>query len=163
MAKHIIRQWDNVRTKQLDQKELFVLKGKGGENYFYAWLQESEIESCPRCNGKAIKMHDLFSKTYKDLIIKENDSFVVTLEYGFHKFRCLNSECRHIFAKEIHFASRNDNVTYRLENEIARQVTSDLSYGAISDQLQSSVTRQAVGQIFNRWVRKKDELRKMQS
>lgn len=108
-------------------------------------------------------MQNLFSKTYQELIRKDDSPTVVTLEYGFHKFRCLNSECRHIFAKDIHFASRNDNVTYRLENEIARLVMSDFSYGVISAQLQSSITRQAVGQIFNRWVRKKDELRAVQS
>ena len=163
MARRVARRWDEERTKLLGQNELFVQEGKGGERYFYAWLQEPEVESCPLCSGKAIKMQDLFSKTYQELIHKGDDSAVVTLEYGFHKFRCLNHECRHIFAKEIHFASRHDNVTYRLENEIARLVMSGLSYGAISDQLQSSITRQAVGQIFNRWVRKKDELRKMQS
>ena len=163
MARRIVRRWDEERTELLGQNELFVQEGKGGEYYYYAWLQEPEVETCPLCSGKAIKMQDLFSKTYQELIHKGDGSAVVTLEYGFHKFRCLNSECRHIFAKEIHFASRNDNVTYRLENEIARLVMSDLSYGAISDQLQSSVTRQAVGQIFNRWVRKKDELRTVQS
>ena len=163
MARRVARRWDEERTKLLGQNELFVQEGKCGERYFYAWLQEPEVESCPLCSGKAIKMQDLFSKTYQELIHKGDDSAVVTLEYGFHKFRCLNHECRHIFAKEIHFASRHDNVTYRLENEIARLVMSGLSYGAISDQLQSSITRQAVGQIFNRWVRKKDELRKMQS
>ena len=163
MARRVARRWDEERTKLLGQNELFVQEGKGGERYFYAWLQEPEVESCPLCSGKAIKMQDLFSKTYQELIHKGDDSAVVTLEYGFHKFRCLNHECRHIFAKTIHFASRHDNVTYRLENEIARLVMSGLSYGDVSDQLQSSITRQAVGQIFNRWVRKKDELRKMQS
>lgn len=163
MAKRIVRRWDEERTELLDQSELFVQEGKGGEYYYYAWLQEPEVETCPLCSGKAIKMQDLFSKTYQELICKDDSPTVVTLEYGFHKFRCLNSECRHIFAKEIHFASRNDNVTYRLENEIARLVMSDFSYGVISDQLQSSITRQAVGQIFNRWVRKKDELRTVQS
>lgn len=163
MARRVARRWDEERTELLGQNELFVQEGKGGERYFYAWLQEPEVESCPLCSGKAIKMQDLFSKTYQELIHKGDDSAVVTLEYGFHKFRCLNHECRHIFAKDIHFASKYDNVTYRLENEIARLVMSGLSYGDISDQLQSSITRQAVGQIFNRWVRKKDELRKMQS
>ena len=163
MAKRIVRRWDEERTELLGQRELFVQEGKGGEYYYYAWLQEPEVETCPLCSGKAIKMQDLFSKTYQELIRKDDGSAVVTLEYGFHKFRCLNNECRHVFAKEIHFASRNDNVTYRLENEIARLVMSDLSYGAIHYQLQSSITRQAVGQIFNRWVRKKDEFRKSQS
>lgn len=160
MAKRIVRRWDEERTELLGQRELFVQEGKGGEYYYYAWLQEPEVETCPLCSGKVIKMQDLFSKTYQELIRKDDGSAVVTLEYGFHKFRCLNNECRHVFAKEIHFASRNDNVTYRLENEIARLVMSDLSYGAIHNQLQFSITRQAVGQIFNRWVRKKDELRK---
>lgn len=130
MARRVARRWDEERTKLLGQNELFVQEGKGGERYFYAWLQEPEVESCPLCSGKAIKMQDLFSKTYQELIHKGDDSAVVTLEYGFHKFRCLNHECRHIFAKEIHFASKYDNVTYRLENEIARLVMSGLSYSS---------------------------------
>jgi hypothetical protein len=28
---------------------------------------------------------------------------VISLEYGFHKWRCLDDRCRHIFAKEIEF------------------------------------------------------------
>ena len=159
MGKRIIRQWNEERTELLAQNELFVQKGKGSNKYFSVWLQEPEVESCPWCSSKALKMQDLFSKTYLDLIHDhENDkSYVINLEYCFHKFRCLNDECRHIFAKEIHFASKYDNVTYRLENKIARLVMSGLSYGKISDQLQDSITRQAVGQIFNRWVRKKDD------
>ncbi len=160
MARRIMRQWDSERTDMLGQNELFVQKGKGSKNYLYAWHQEPEVESCPLCAGEALKMQDMFSKTYRELIHEDGRTSVVMLEYGFPKYRCLNSECRHIFAKEINFASKYGNVTYRLENEIARLVISGLSYGAISDQFQVSITRQAVGQIFNRWVRRKDELRR---
>lgn len=163
MARRIVRPWDEKRTELLDQRELFVQEGKGGEYYYYAWLQEPEIEACPLCLGKAYKMQDLFSKTYQDLVDKGGFHTVVTLEYGFHKYRCLNPECRHIFAKDIHFASRNDNVTYRLEDEIARLVMLGLSYKNISERLQETITRQAVGQIFHRWLRKKDELCMLQS
>lgn len=163
MARRIVRPWDEKRTELLDQRELFVQEGKGGEYYYYAWLQEPEIEACPLCFGKAYKMQDLFSKTYQDLVDKGGFHTVVTLEYGFHKYRCLNPECRHIFAKDIHFASRNDNVTYRLEDEIARLVMLGLSYKNISERLQETITRQAVGQIFHRWLRKKDELCMLQS
>lgn len=68
MAKRIVRRWDEERTELLDQSELFVQKGKGSEYYYYAWLQEPEVETCPLCSGKAIKMQDLFSKTYQELI-----------------------------------------------------------------------------------------------
>lgn len=163
MARHKFRHWDEKRTELLGQPELFVQKKRGSAHYLYAWLQEPEVEKCPLCAGKVIKIQDLFSKTYRELIYEEGKPVVVFLEYEFHKYRCLNSECRHIFAKKIHFASRNDNVTYRLENEIARLVMNGASYGQISDLFDGSLTRQAIGQIFNRWVRKKDELRKTQS
>lgn len=163
MGKRIIRQWNEERTELLAQNELFVQTGKGSNKYFSAWLQEPEVESCPWCFSKAIKTQDLFSKTYLDLVHENDKSYVINLEYCFHKFRCLNDECRHIFAKEIHFASKYDNITYRLENEIARLVMSGLSYGKISNQLQDSITRQAVGQIFNRWVRKKEDYCKIQT
>ena len=84
MAKRIVRFMDDERTALLDQRELFVLKGKGSKYYYYAWLQEPEVEICPRCSGQALKMQDLFSKTYQELIRKDNSPSVVTLEYGFH-------------------------------------------------------------------------------
>lgn len=163
MAKRKMRHWDEERTSILDQPELFVQKMRGSKHYLYAWLQEPEVEKCPICGGKVIKIHDLFSKTYRELIYEENKPVAVLLEYEFHKFRCLNPECHHIFAKKIRFASRNDNVTYRLEDKIARMVMEGNSYGQISELFDESLTRQAVGQIFNRWVRKKDELRVVQN
>lgn len=163
MAKRIFREWDEERTALLGQDKLFVQNGKGGANYYYAWLKEPEVERCPICGGEVIRIQDLFSKTYQELICKGERKRVIQLQYNFYKWRCLNSECRHIFAKEIDFASRLDNVTYRLEDEIARRVMENNSYGKIHMQFQESVSRQAIGQIFNRWVNKKEELRKTQT
>lgn len=163
MGRRIRRRWDLDRAELLGQPELSVERGKGGPDYFYGWNMDSEVDACPLCGGKVIKMQDLFSKTYKDIIDDNGKKRVVSLEYGFHKWRCLNDQCRHIFAKEIEFASKYDNVTYRLEEEIAARVMNGHTYGEIYNQLQGSISRQAVGQIFNRWVRKKEELRKLQS
>ena len=163
MGKRIRRRWDEERTDLLGQPELSVERGKGGPDYFYGWNLDPDVDACPLCGGKVIKMQDLFSKTYKDIINVNGKKRVISLEYGFHKWRCLNDRCRHIFAKEIDFASKYDNVTYRLEEEIASKVMQGHTYGEIFNQLQGSISRQAVGQIFNRWVRKKEELRRMQS
>lgn len=163
MGKRIRRQWDLDRAELLGQPELSVERGKGGPDYFYGWNLDPDVDACPLCGGKVIKMQDLFSKTYKDVIDDNGKKRVVSLEYGFHKWRCLNDQCRHIFAKEIEFASKYDNVTYRLEEEIASKVMQGHTYGEIYNQLQGSISRQAVGQIFNRWVRKKEELRRLQS
>lgn len=163
MAKRIFREWDEERTALLGQDKLFVQNGKGGANYYYAWLKEPEVERCPICGGEVIRIQDLFSKTYQELICEGERKRVIQLQYNFYKWRCLNNECRHIFAKEIDFASRLDNVTYRLENEIARRVMENNSYGKIHMQFQETVSRQAIGQIFNRWVYKKEELRKTQT
>ena len=163
MGKRIRRRWDLDRAELLGQPELSVERGKGDPNYFYGWNLDPDVDACPLCGGKVIKMQDLFSKTYKDIIDDNGKKRVVSLEYGFHKWRCLNDQCRHIFAKDIEFASKYDNVTYRLEEEIAARVMNGHTYGEIYNQLQGSISRQAVGQIFNRWVRKKEELRKLQS
>lgn len=163
MGKRIRRRWDEERTDLLGQPELSVERGKGSPDYFYGWNQDPDVEACPLCGGQVIKMQDLFSKTYRDIICENGKKRVISLEYGFHKWRCLNDQCRHIFAKEIEFASKYDNVTYRLEEEIASKVMQGYTYGEIYNQLQGSISRQAVGQIFNRWVRKKEELRRMQS
>ena len=163
MGRKIHRRWDLDRAELLGQPELSVERGKGDSDYFYGWNLDPDVDACPLCGSKVIKMQDLFSKTYKDIISENGKKRVISLEYGFHKWRCLNDQCRHIFAKEIEFASKYDNVTYRLEEEIASKVMQGHTYGEIYNQLQGSISRQAVGQIFNRWVRKKEELRRLQS
>lgn len=162
MAKRIFREWDEERTALLGQDKLFVQNGKGGANYYCAWLKEPEVEQCPVCGGEVIRIQDLFSKTYLELICEGERKRVIQLQYNFYKWRCLNGDCRHIFAKGIDFASRYDHVTYRLEDEIAHRVMENNSYGKIHMQFQESISRQAIGQIFNRWVYKKEELRKTQ-
>lgn len=160
MAKHIFRREDEGRTALLGHGELFVEKGKGSDTYYNAWLHDPEIEGCPRCGSDAIKTQDLFSKTYLDLVSDGKKKKVIQLEYEFYKYRCLNKDCGHVFSKPVHFASRRDNVTLRLENEIAQRVLNGASYAQIANQLYGSISRQAVGQIFNRWVLKKGACRK---
>ena len=160
MAKHVFRRADEERTELLGHDELFVQKGKGSDTYYNAWLHDPEIECCPRCRSDAIKTQDLFFKTYLDLVSDGQKEKVIQLEYEFYKYRCLNKTCGHIFSKPVCFASRRDNVTIRLENEISQRVLRGASYAQIANQLSGSITRQAVGQIFNRWVRKKEACRK---
>ena len=161
MGRHKTRPWDPDRTALLDQSELWVEKGKGGQNYFRAWLVESDVEVCPLCGSDVIKVQDLFSKTYNDIITDGEKKRVISLEYRFYKWRCLNEKCRHIFARDIGFATKYDNVSHRLEDEIARLVIEGRSYGEICDQLDGPITRQAIGQIFNRWVRSRDDQRRI--
>lgn len=161
MGRHRTRPWDADRTALLDQSELWVQKGKGGKNYFRAWLVEPDVETCPLCGGDVIKVQDLFSKTYNDMISDGGHKRVISLEYRFYKWRCLNDKCRHIFAKDIGFATKYDNVTHRMEDEIARLIIAGRSYGEICDQLDGPITRQAIGQIFNRWVRSRDDQRRI--
>ena len=163
MARKSIRHWDDDRTALLDLDELFVIKGQGDNRNYFVWLQDQEVEHCPICGGDTIKNHDLFSKTYYDIIDDHGNKRIITMTFQFYKYRCLNPDCRHIFAKNISFASQNDNVTYRLEEEIARRVIGGSSYTEISTQLSFAITRQAVGQIFNRWVRNKEERRKVKT
>lgn len=160
MAKHSLRREDEERTALLGQDELFVEKGEGSDSYYNAWLHDPEIEHCPWCGNNAVKTQDLFSKTYWDLVSVEEKKKAIQLEYKFYKYRCLKKDCGHVFSKPVHFASRRDNVTFRLENEIARRVIKGDSYEKIANQLSRSISRQAVGQIFNRWVRKKEARRK---
>lgn len=160
MAKHIFRREDEERTELLGHDELFVQKGKGSDTYYNAWLHDSEIECCPRCGSDAVKTQDLFSKTYLDLVSDGQRKKVIQLEYEFYKYRCLDKDCRHVFSKPVGFASKRDNVTFRLENEIAQQVLNGASYAQIANRLSGSISRQAIGQIFNRWVRKKEARRK---
>lgn len=160
MAKRTIRREDEGRTELLGQDELFVEKGEGSDSYYSAWLHDPEIERCPRCGNDALKTQDLFSKTYWDLVSVGEKKKAIRLEYKFYKYRCLKKDCGHVFSKPVHFASRRDNVTFRLENEIAQRVINGASYAQIANQFSDSISRQAVGQIFNRWVQKKEARRK---
>lgn len=162
MPKRVYRNIDEERTGLLGQDELFVQKKRGNDDYFITWNQDPEVDTCPRCNGEVVKIQDLFSKKYYDIIKDGVREKVISVEYEFYKWRCLNKECRHIFPKKIDFASRNDNVTYRLENRIAELVMNGYSYGRISSLFQHSISRQAIGQIFYRWVIKKEEIKKAQ-
>ena len=163
MARQYVRQIDNTRTELLNQRELFVQKGKGGARYYSAWLHDPEVAYCPYCGGNAFKTQDLFSKTYLDLISDEGKKKVIQLVYEFHKYKCLRPGCGHVFAKPVHFASRRDNVTFRLENEIARLVIRGLTYSQVAAQLNDELSRQAVGQIFCRWVKDRENHRRADS
>ena len=162
MAKRPARLPDEDRTELLGLDELFVLKGRGDRNNLFAWQHEHEADSCPLCGGKVIKIQDRFSKTYFDYIFDDGRQRVISLTYEFFKYRCLNAECRHIFAKEIEFASKYDNVTYRLKNAISRKVIEGYSYSLIQHQFQDTISKQAIGQIFHRWLREKENLRTIQ-
>lgn len=162
MAKRLRRRLDTDRTELLGLDELFVLNGRGDRNNYFAWQHEHEISRCPLCGGNVIKIQDHFSKTYYDCIVDSGHPRVIRLTHEFFKYRCLNGECRHIFSKEIGFASKFDNVTYRLEHEIARKVIEGYSYSLIQGQFQDTITRQAVGQIFHRWTQRKESSRAIQ-
>ena len=82
MARQYVRQIDNTRTELLDQRELFVQKGKGGARYYSTWLHDPEVAYCPYCGSKAFKTQDLFSKTYLDLILDEGKKKVIQRIYS---------------------------------------------------------------------------------
>lgn len=163
MAQRLLRRDDPARTEQLAIDELFVLKGMGDAAYFYTWLEDDPPECCPLCGGTKLKTQNRFSRVYKDCVTTGSVLQVITLDYGFYKYRCLNPECRHIFSQPIHFATVNDNVTRRLEDTIADMVITESSYSAIAAAFQDRLTRQAVGQIFNRWTRTRNERRTMRT
>ena len=162
MAKRTHRPLDTDRTGLLGLDELYVLNGRGDRNNFFAWQHEHELNCCPLCGGKAIKIQDHFAKTYLDYIVDSGHPRVIRLTHEFFKYRCLNAECRHIFSKEIGFASKYDNVTYRLENEIAHKVIEGYSYSLVQGLFQDTISRQAVGQIFHRWTQRKESARAIQ-
>lgn len=161
MARKDNREWDEDRTALLNLDELYVIKGLGDSSNYFVWLQDPIVDHCPICGGDIIKVQDLFPKTYYDIINDHGNDRIITLFFQFYKYRCLNNGCKHIFAKDVRFASQNDKVTYRFENEIAKCVIKGFSYYEISIQFSGTISRQAVGQVFNRWVRNKEEYRKI--
>ena len=92
MAKRISRPMDSARTDLLAIEELFVVKGKGDENNYVAWLNDEIPDCCPACMGKEFRNHNLFSHTYTDYIKDENGIRIITLRYEFYKYRCLNPD-----------------------------------------------------------------------
>ncbi len=159
MPQRVHRREDQARTDLLALNELIVLKGKGDPDHFYAWLDDLAPEHCPLCNGSEIKVQNLFSHTYTDCIMEGTAPRVISLTYEFYKYRCKNPECRHIFAPEITFASVNSNLTRRLEKQIASMVIEGQSYASIASSFREMITRQAVGQNFNRWITARNEQR----
>lgn len=162
MGRQKIRQWDEERTILLGHDELLVQQGVGDSRNYVAWNHEIYCETCPECGSSNIKTQNLFSKNYIDCIWQNNRWRTVSLEYRFYKFRCQQTDCGHVFAKEISFASKRDNVTYRMGNEIAKAIIAGKSYRAVSNMFQGSVSPQAVGQIFNRWFYRTEAKRSWQ-
>ncbi len=152
MAKTKNRQIDNERTTLLDIKGLSVQMGKGGKNVFYAWNTDEHPESCPSCGGTSYKVQNRFQKTYIDFLTENGIERPITLVYSFYKYKCLSPECRHIFSREIGFASGNYNVTDRMRDRVIELVLSGFPYEQVSLHFSTAISAQAVGQIFNRWV-----------
>ena len=152
MAKRQERRPDAERTELLGLDELFVMRGRGDQNNYYVWSYDAKAGQCPLCKSERIKNHGLFSKSYYDLIEENGRPHVIKLNYDYYKFLCLEENCGHVFVKETDFASKNDNVTHRLEDAIAKKIIAGYSFGMIEDYLQGNLSRQAIGQIFHRWV-----------
>ena len=164
MAKHIKRVRDADLTERLNQPELFVEKGIGDHNHFRTWLVKPNPEVCPYCGSSRIKVHKLCSKSYKDILeyMEDEDSApIVSFDFFFYMWRCLNPKCKRIFSKKINFASKHNNVTYRFEDAVFFHVNAGNSYEQTSSILDYSISRQAVGQMFTRWITHLDEQRKM--
>ena len=154
---------DAVRTDLLAIDELFVVRGLGDSDNYEAWQYEYEEkpDCCPVCSGKEIKVQNKFSRIYTDYIIEDNMPRIIDLKYHFYKYRCKNPDCGRVFQTEISFATVNDHVTHRLEDKIAELVIGGSSYEEISrNAFNNQLTRQAVGQIFVRWVHARNENRK---
>lgn len=163
MAKRRILLWDDRRTELLNQPELLVQEKTGNDHHYQVWLANAEVKDCPFCHSKVIKLQDLFSKTYIDFIVTDHGTQPIYTHYNFHKYRCLNTDCGHIFAKAIEFATGDDKVTGRAEDEVARLVIRGISYETISLHFSAYITKQAVGQIFNRWIHRKEDARRVQN
>lgn len=152
---------DIEKTNILGQDELFVLQEGSNEHIYEVRLKDEKIECCPFCGTRKPRKQGIFKKEYYDIICVNGKTRLIKLEYCFYKYRCTNNSCRRVFSKQIQFASKNDNVTYRLEKEIVRRVIRGMSYNEISLGFKKMLTKQGVGQIFNRWVNNKEENRRM--
>ena len=161
MARTRNRSYDPERTEQLALDELFVEKAASADSDWIVWNHASSPDHCPYCGSTSLKTHNHFKKYYLDLL--PGTSEPRKFEYNFYKYRCLNPECRKIFAVPIKFATVNDHVTHRLENQIVQWVIEGNPYDQIVIMLQDTLTKPAVGQIFNRWLKEKAIRRKVLS
>ncbi len=161
MARTRHRIYDSERTEQLALDELFVEKIPEQSSNMVVWNQSSPPHRCPYCGCSALKTHNHFTKNYLDLL--PGESTPRTLEYNFYKYRCLNPACKKIFAIPIEFATVNDRVTHRLENQIVQWIIEGNAYRQIVEKLHEQLTQPAVGQILNRWVKEKGASRRVSS
>ena len=105
MARRSRREEDSRRTELLAIDELFVLKGKGDENTFHAWLYDDRPDCCPFCDGAEMKVQGHFFRQYADVIRLGESLKIIDLVYEFFKFHCQRDSCRRIFSAKITFAS----------------------------------------------------------
>lgn len=154
-----IRIMDVDRTDALGIEELVAYKGKGNDRVFVVYNSDDSPIPCPKCKCTNVKIQGSFSRTLVDVI---NDGETpIQIIYEFYKYRCLNQECRHIFPKPILFASETDKVTHRLERHVSELVARGFPYSRISERMNNLISKQAAGQIFNRYIKRQDEIRSL--
>ncbi|PKM56672.1 MAG: hypothetical protein CVU98_10060 [Firmicutes bacterium HGW-Firmicutes-3] len=79
---------------------------------------KSELDSanCPYCETQSCKIHSRYEREIQDLPIQHKQVILLVLT---RKFFCSNPECTHkTFAEKHDFASRNGQMSLRLNNHI---------------------------------------------
>ena len=144
------REIDRIRTVELGQPELLVLKNSEDEDHYDCVLSVPPGR-CPRCGRSLLRNQGNQSRNYLDIVRRYDYAAVVTLTVEFRKSKCLFSDCGCVFYPDISFASRYSRTTHRLENVILRMILEEgYSYSLIAYALDDKLSKQVIGQIYYR-------------
>ena len=139
---------DNQRTKLLDLPGYKVLKRGDDPRIFFVDDTEPIEKFCPVCMSENLRNQGSRERMYIDLLKSPEFPFIYIV-YSLRKFKCRC--CGKVFFIQPTFAEPYSRLTNRLVDAIVRGVLSGgFSYEYVSQELCGEISRQVVGQIFNR-------------
>ena len=150
---------DERRTSELNLPELLVVSGEGDENHFFCILVPAKaFPACPDCGNPIVRNQGNMHREYLDVIWRRDDAALITIALEYRKNKCTATGCGRVYYPEFSFAGPYARTTRRLENAVVRMVLrGGLSYAEIANELEGRLSRQVIGQLFNRRVTELNE------
>ena len=108
---------------------------------------------CPFCGSRQIKQLNRFSRNFWDVAYID-DGKIVQIHHSFHRYKCKNEQCGHVFSDPLSFARPRAQVTYRFERFVFNYIlTNDSSFSDVALLTDNALSRQAIRKIFYRYLK----------
>lgn len=112
---------------------------------------------CPYCRLAQIKPLNRFTRSFWDAS-PLGDGEIIQIRHSFHRYQCRIQECGRVFSDPMSFVRPRAQVTLRFERFAFNYILlNNASLEDVSQLTGSSLTRQAVRKIFDRYIQEQLE------